>query len=292
MKTIHNASDLSVKTIQHPMLVKGFAVINLLSQSEITLIRELLQLFPFSFRNSHGGQRAKHNSTFWECDVQLRERFHRETTGLFNDRVREFFPDHDILMCHFWEKLPGDAEVMVHQNWSHVDESKHRSYSIWVPLQDTDANNGTLQVVPSSHRAFPFLRGLNMGFPFKEIEREVKDGFMVPIELKAGQAAIIDDALVHYTGPNNSDRPRLAIQLVVKPMDAQGQFLCRPNGAAPDDPVHHYAADQPFYTRLCLSSASNGLPTHGESSRLIPFQERAVSLSEFGTAIASANDTV
>lgn len=45
--------------------------------------------------------------------------------------------------------------------------------------------------------------------------------------MKAGEAVCFDDSLLHYTGPNKTDQPREAIQLVVKPKEAPARFYYR-----------------------------------------------------------------
>ncbi len=42
---------------------------------------------------------------------------------------------------------------------------------------------------------------------------------MQPVETKAGNAVILDDSIVHYSSPNQTDGLRLAIQLILIPTE-------------------------------------------------------------------------
>ena len=55
-------------------------------------------------------------------------------------------PEYVPLCVNVFEKLPnsGNDAVPIHQNPSFVDEPEFKSYSIWIPLQDVDKDNGTV----------------------------------------------------------------------------------------------------------------------------------------------------
>jgi hypothetical protein len=205
--------------------------------------------------------------------------------ALFQPKLDCILPGYDILITNYWTKNPSDGEVLAHQNWSHVDESKHRSYSIWIPLQDTDQMNGTMEVVPKSHLVFTEPRGVNMEYPyespFKAIGADIRKEYLMPINLKAGQAVIIDDAIVHYTGPNRSEKPRLAIQLVVKPKDAPGEFYFKHKNIVGENNVEIFHADYHFYTKFSLTTRGNERPSHGITKKFITHHTEKMTMEKF-----------
>jgi ectoine hydroxylase-related dioxygenase (phytanoyl-CoA dioxygenase family) len=81
----------------------------------------------------------------------------------------------------------------------------HAPYlTCWCPLDDATLENGTVRVVPGSHRAgiLPHQRlaGSN------DLAVAEQDG--VAIEARAGSIVAFSSLLLHATGANRSDRPR------------------------------------------------------------------------------------
>src|SRR5690606_6148058 len=119
-------------------------------------------------------------------------------------------------------KWPGDDGIKhIHQDWSFVDEDLHRSVGLWVPLVDVDEANGTLYVLPGSHRVLRQVRpapGLPAGAPNPVTELDFDD--LDPVPLRVGQAIAYDQAVVHGSPPNRTDAPRPAVALNFAPRAA------------------------------------------------------------------------
>lgn len=289
-KTIHKAvidrkaEDQSLH-IMNTLVDQGYVVINFLDQEEINTLRSQIGQYSFTFSNNQYREKLKFNSSFFEPDIELKRKFYHSMVDFFNTKLDSILPGYDILITNYWTKNPCDGEVLVHQNWSHVDESRFRSYSIWIPLQDTDEHNGTMEVIPKSHLVFTDPRGLNMEYPyespFKSIGAAIKKEFLMPIPLKTGQAIIIDDALIHYTGPNQSNQPRLAIQLVVKPREAQGEFYFKHKHKDGENNVEVFEADYDFYIRLSLRTGANTRPDFGITKRFITHHTEMMTWDRF-----------
>jgi hypothetical protein len=92
-----------------------------------------------------------------------------------------------------------------HQDYAYNIGSEN-SLTVWIPLQDTDAETGALMVAPKSH-----LKGI---YPNKKgiISPDYKFDFE-PIEVKLGQLLIFNQKLVHKSGVNTSNKIRFSIQL-------------------------------------------------------------------------------
>ena len=84
-------------------------------------------------------------------------------------------------------------------------------------LDDADAGNGGLRVVPGPHRngLLPHDRDdarlatelFNVSAP----PASVDEATAVDVELRAGDVSAHHPALIHGSGPNTSDRPRRAL---------------------------------------------------------------------------------
>jgi hypothetical protein len=60
---------------------------------------------------------------------------------------------------------------------------------------------------------------------FTGIEQEALDPLLTPVEVPAGHAVILDDALVHYSPPNLTQERRLAIQFVMVPAETPAYWF-------------------------------------------------------------------
>jgi ectoine hydroxylase len=86
--------------------------------------------------------------------------------------------------------------------------------SVWIPLDDATAVNGTLTVVPGSHKKD--WRMVKMGLPSGDFQYEIngaewKEGDVVTCAISRGTAIIFSDRLVHGSTANTAGKDRYAI---------------------------------------------------------------------------------
>ena len=124
------------------------------------------------------------------------------------------------VMINLFNKHHGTGEVPIHQNWTFVDERIYTSISVWCPLQDVNRANGTLEVVPGTHKVICDYRGPSIPWVFDNLNDLMKEKYMLPLQLRFGQIAVIDDSIIHFSGDNNTESERKAIQLILKPEEA------------------------------------------------------------------------
>ena len=133
----------------------------------------------------------------------------------------------------------GQSDLPLHQDWSFVDEARACSMSVWIPLQPVTPANGCMQVVPGSHKHAQPLRHIGSGFRYGAIEEDLRKTYLQDVPLQAGEAVFFDHKLIHGSHSNHSDKPRLAIGVVILPMaeplhmgivaDGVAQFSDRPD---------------------------------------------------------------
>lgn len=108
------------------------------------------------------------------------------------------------------------------------------SVTIWMPLQDTNIKMGTLKIAEKSHLPKKILKyaldGKNYKINFaeavlnkKNIKSNKKNTYTMSVDdkkyqysdinLKAGQALVFSQFLVHKSGLNNSNKIRFSVQL-------------------------------------------------------------------------------
>lgn len=136
------------------------------------------------------------------------------------------------LLCwgtHFFAKLPGDGKrVSFHQDASFWALTPSKTVTVWLAIDDADAENAAMQVVPGTH-----LMG-QLPFQYSEQEEEnVLDQTTLPLsdlpdpvhlEMRAGQISLHTDWLLHGSDPNESDRRRCGLTLRFTSPDVRNFF--------------------------------------------------------------------
>lgn len=198
---------------------RGYVVIDLLDPAEVAELRD------FYVTHADRGDlnpEGAYNEMYGEFTIMnSRNDFRRDAFAIIDRivsaRAAEHLIDVRAVIANFVNKPPGGGVVPVHQNISVVEEDEARSVSVWVALVDITEENGPLQFVDGTHR---FLRGKRGPWAYSEffgIDQATIDERFRSVPIRAGQAIVLDDAVVHYSPPNSSNERRLAIQLVMGP---------------------------------------------------------------------------
>lgn len=124
--------------------------------------------------------------------------------------IEQYFTDYQTYMGSFIVKYPDkNSELGVHQDMTLVDESQFMGVNIWSPLCDTNEQNGALFLIPKSHRIFPTYRNATIKNCYDKHYNLIKK-YMQPAYIKAGQAIVFDNSILHYSPPNLSKDIRIA----------------------------------------------------------------------------------
>ncbi len=119
---------------------------------------------------------------------------------------------------HYFCKMPGDGRaVSWHQDAPYWPLTPSRTVTAWVAIDDADAGNAAMRVIPGSH-----LGGARPMRPSRPEERNVLwqtidgvDGAVEPVsmDLRAGEISLHSDLLVHGSLPNASQRRRCGLTI-------------------------------------------------------------------------------
>jgi hypothetical protein len=137
------------------------------------------------------------------------------------------------------------SELGAHQDFSLIDETQGTSLYLWIPLVDADETNGTLHVVPRSHRFSNRIRSQHVPAYFDEVLPLVRES-AVRLDCRAGELIVMVSGVIHFSPPNRSDALRLAAHGIVKPVDAPIVFFFA-DEQTPADKVECYEVDLPRY---------------------------------------------
>jgi len=206
---------------------QGFVVVPFLAKDEV---KQLKQAFFDGLPQSGGHlgpedenvktkQAITYDFTFIDKNSDYKQQVFDTITAAFDTHTNRYLDRYIPIIANFIRKKTDDGEVPLHQNWAFLDEKLGTSVSIWCPLVDSNEENGTLQVVPGSHKRFGAVRGPMIRSELEDIKHGIIEQHLQPINIKAGEAVILDDSIVHYSAINKTDDLRLAIQLILLPQE-------------------------------------------------------------------------
>jgi len=172
------------------------------------------------------------------------------TNSRILDYVQDLLGETLILRhSHFFAKLPGDGKrVSWHQDASYWPLTPSKVVSAWLAIDDTDVENGAMQVIPGSHKnaqvAFEKSSKTENNVLNQTVHHPEKHGNdPVSLTLKAGQMSLHSDWILHGSEPNMSTRRRcgLAMRFLSSNVRAyndwnQHSIVCRGS-----EPTGHWA---------------------------------------------------
>lgn len=192
-----------------------------------------------------GGGMITYDFTFIDKNPEYKKLVFDIITAYFKPHVDRLLADYKPIIANYIHKRPDGGEVPLHQNWAFVEERRCTSVSIWVPLVESTVENGTLQVVPGSHKRFGEFRGPMVPWELDNIKKELIDKYLIPLETNAGDCVILDDSIVHYSALNKTQGLRLTIQLILIPSEEKSIHY-HMDGSLPDT-IQVLEVDKDFY---------------------------------------------
>jgi hypothetical protein len=217
----------------------GFVVLPFYSPEEIAELNQLYAsiqpkeyegFFPSTFSND------KNYRT--QADLEIRRIGQRS--------IEKYLTDVKVMCGCFIVKTPVPESAMcVHQDMTLVDESKFTGINIWVPLIDLNDENGTLEVLPRSHRLFPTYRGPSIPGIYYDCNDEVKK-YLVKVYPKAGEAIFFDQSIIHFSEANRSGKVRIVTNTYFTHKEATFRICYWQNDYG--DKVEVFEQDEKFMT--------------------------------------------
>ncbi len=167
-----------------------------------------------------------HKANRWFHDLCL--------TPAILDYVEDLIgPDFCLWGGRFFVKYPGDGSIVPwHQDTQYWPLHPRRTVTVWLAIYDADEENGAMQVVPGSHRAGN-LRHHTVGGAAYVLEQEVDADQIDPadiitMDLRAGEISLHNEALLHGSGSNESDRVRCGAAMRFCPTEVKADLAVWP----------------------------------------------------------------
>lgn len=128
----------------------------------------------------------------------------------------------DAILCwgtHCFTKLPGDPkQVTWHQDATYWTLTPSKTVTAWLAIDDVDAGNGAMRVIPGSHHAGPLPLRLSTPDEQNALWLTIDGGTAgmpapVTMQQRAGAMSLHTDLLIHDSPPNPSDRRRCGLAI-------------------------------------------------------------------------------
>lgn len=206
---------------------RGYVKLSFLSEDEVQSLENI-------FDESHPilPQIGFYSDSF-HPDYRFKRELSDRILNILTNSLNNYFWDYRAIGGSFLFKMPGvQSELAAHQDWTIVDEENFVALNCWIPLCDTGFENGTLMVVPGSHYTnIKTLRAPTLPFFFTGNEDIILKN-LVPLEVKKGEAIILNQSLIHYSPPNMSNSIRKALTVGILSRDADTRFYYKDSSQA------------------------------------------------------------
>lgn len=199
----------------------GFKVTKLLTQNSILKLQSIYEVL----------NKSSNEGFFTSLNFEKKEDrlwANNEIIKTLEPHLKYVLPNYKPFLGSFTIKKKGESSnLSLHLDWSVTDEKMHKAVVVWIPLCDTDENNGALGVLRGSHKFGYTLRGSLINFLYcrgegPNILTKIAQKYdAVKLHLQTGNAVIYDLSLAHFSNSNLSIRERVAINLIMVPEAAE-----------------------------------------------------------------------
>jgi ectoine hydroxylase-related dioxygenase (phytanoyl-CoA dioxygenase family) len=181
------------------------------------LCGEDIELLASTYAREHDIKRDIFHSTMFIDDPQYRSEIDKRIRAVMTPKINSLLIDYRLLFGNYIVKQSStESAVGIHQDWNFTTP-EFTSLNIWIPLVDIDEHTGTFYAFKGSHKIFHNIRYTPYAdHAYAEIE-DIILSRSTPFHLKAGEAVIYNGAIVHYSKPNVSSQPRIAIGMALIP---------------------------------------------------------------------------
>lgn len=256
---LDDMSVLKAAALNAELAGKGYVIVPFLNPDEVAALKAL-------FHEEMPATPDGFYATTHEQDAGFKQRISKAIHAILKRGFEEHLGQATPLGGALISKAPGEKSILpLHQDWNIVDESRFRSYNVWIPLVDVNEFNGVVQVLEGSHDKEQTFRGPNLMPTLQGVSIAVLQE-MKSLPMTAGQALIYDHALWHASPVNQSDELRLAAVFGVIPEQANMQFYYQDGNE-----VVEYASNPEFF----LSGNPQEGPAGLTETRRIPHVVKA-----------------
>lgn len=185
----------------------GFVKIPLLTEDEIAKLKDYI------ISNSPVVEMAEQNGFFQGVfikDKKVKKDLSKYIESIITDKLHLIVDEFKVVIYTALAKSSNEnSQLALHQDASYVDENIDYSMSLWIPLTNSNLENGAIHILNGSHKTFPTIRCATIIHDYGD--SELIKSKMKCIEVKAGEALLFNSRMLHYTPINTSGETRIAV---------------------------------------------------------------------------------
>ncbi len=229
-------------------------------------------------------------SSYTDPDTKVRELIHTEVRAIMARHVERLLENYTILTCGVFIKVPGGSTFGLHHHWTVLDDYRKYVINIWCPLQPTTVESGTLHVLPNTHKIFPEKVSFAYEAGYAPYEEALRSKYSRPLISQPGQAAIFDLSLHHWSSPNTTAEPRIAVHCNCIPAEEKPILLYF--DTEHPERFEMYRTTTEFYVRDLHVPAGTTMvrPTDLEFLGYTPNENRTYTQVEYEEVLSNASE--
>jgi len=194
---------------------QGFLVVPLFGEAEAAGLLDRLERLEREAPEAPMPPDEALRKSFFHPDLDYRTRVDALGREALAGPLSELIDNYRIVACGQFTKRPNAKEMAIHRDWTMMRDPALAALNIWCPLVPVDRGNGTLALLPGSHR-LPNVETPGVR-PFYEDYPDALKKRSVSFALRPGEAVIFDNRLLHWSTANRTDEPRPVLRAVAVP---------------------------------------------------------------------------
>jgi hypothetical protein len=155
-------------------------------------------------------------TSIWSDDKGYRKKVNEFVTAQVFEKTQEYLNKYKPVFANYMVKKPKEHSALgFHQDWTFTLEGESPAMNFWFPLSSVNKENGSLKVIPGSHKLAIPIRARNFPSPLERLSKRLLEKNAIVLSPKLGQAVVFHEKLIHSSAANKSDKLRLAASIVL-----------------------------------------------------------------------------
>jgi Phytanoyl-CoA dioxygenase (PhyH) len=199
------------------LITKGYIVLDLLDKDGVQYFKNL-------YKKWHPTPPKEFYKSYFSDNMEYKLEVENSIMQYCYPKIEELFFDFNAFGAMFVVKPYGNGgHIPPHQDWSFVDEKRHWSLNMWLPIQDVAERNGTMRFLTGSQFFMDSIRGANTPLLYDHLEKTIEK-YLDDVPLKAGQAVFFYHGIVHCSHINEKMDERVCLGLSLTQKEAPIYF--------------------------------------------------------------------